>query len=130
MNIKFEIIELISIIYYTIIFVSVGIFFTEINDRFIINRFIQQDKNLQSQYNKTMIRHISETIIIIISLTIIIHYTKKILIKIPFFLDNVNEFNHKKIKEITTASVLGLSVFLFSTGLREKIRIVNERLIN
>jgi len=129
MNIKFEIIELISIIYYTIIFVSVGIFFTEINDRFIINRFIQQDKNLQSQY-KTMIRHISETIIIIISLTIIIHYTKKILIKIPFFLDNVNQFNHKKIKEITTASVLGLSVFLFSTGLREKIKIVNERLNN
>ena len=130
MTFKFEIIELMSIIYYTILFVSVGIFLTEMNDRFIIHKFIQQDKHTQNQYNKTTTQHISETIIIIISLTIIIFYTKKILIKIPFFLDNVKGFNHNKTKYITTASVLGLSVFLFSTGLREKIKIVNERLNN
>lgn len=130
MAIKFQTIELMSIIYFTIIFVSVGILLTEINDRYIINKFIREDKNLQIQHNKSIFRHIIETIIILISLTVIIYYTKKILIGMPFFLDNVNRFDHKKTKEITTASVLGLSVFLFSTGLREKIRIVNERLNN
>ena len=127
---KFFLIGLLSIIYFTTIFVIVGIFFTEINDTFIINQIIKDDKKPIIVKNKLLIRHIIEIIIIFIILTIIVHYTRLLLMKIPFPLDGIDGFNHNYQKTITNATVLGLSVFLFSTGLREKIRIINERLAN
>ena len=55
---KFFLIELLSIIYFTTIFVIVGIFFTEINDTFIINQIIKDDKKpiiVKNQLNKEVV---------------------------------------------------------------------------
>jgi hypothetical protein len=130
MKIKFYLIELISIAYFTTIFVSVGIILTELNDTYIINQIILDDQKPITIKNKSLIRHVIETIIIFITLTIIVHYTKLVLMKMPCPFDGIDGFNHNNQQTITAATVLGLSVFLFSTGLKEKIRIINERLHN
>ena len=101
---KFFLIELLSIIYFTTIFVIVGIFFTEINDTFIINQIIKDDKKPIIVKNKLLIRHIIEIIIIFIILTIIVHYTRLLLMKIPFPLDGIDGFNHNYQKTITNAT--------------------------
>jgi hypothetical protein len=118
--------ELIAIVYFTIIFSLVGIILTEFNDRFVINKFIEEDSEL-NPINKSLMRQIVETVIIIITLTIITHYSSKLLIKMPFFLDS-KKVEHENIKIITSASILRVCVFLFSTGLRNKIKILNDLL--
>ena len=122
-------IEFISIVYFTIIFVLIGIFLTELNDRFVIYKFIREDSE-SSLFKKSLTRHIIETTIIIVSLSTISYYATVLLNNVPFFLDNINGFNYKIVKTIQVAAVLRLCIFLFSTGLRNKINIVNQYLSN
>lgn len=121
--------EFISIVYYTIIFVLIGIFLTEMNDRFIIYKIIRQDEEL-TPYKKTLARHLAETAIIILSLTIVSYYSTILLNKVPFFLDKSHGFNHRSLNVIEAGAALRICVFLFSTGLRNKITIVNQYLSN
>lgn len=120
MKINKKILEFFSIVYYTIIFALVGIFLTEINDRYIINKFIQEDNE---HLTKSFIRHLVETIIILITLMVITYYIGEFLVKLPFVLD-VKGYETMRI--ITSLSILRIAIFLFSTGLRNKIKILNE----
>lgn len=58
---------------------------------------------------------------------ILIYITKNLFENIPFPLDGIYNYDHKKVKEINTAIPLSYTILFFNEGLRDKLYHLSRR---
>jgi len=92
----------------------------------ILNKiFIKYDK---TKYNKKSTFIILLEICFIFALIgIIVYISKNLFEKIPFPLDGIYGYEHKKVKEINTAIPLTYTILFFSDGLKDKLYHISHR---
>jgi len=123
-NITF--IKLIAIIYVTIIYAIGGLIITISTDKYIIKPYY--DKSEGAEEKITTKRHFIETVIILSILGIFTYIGRNILQLIPFPLEGLSGFKYMRVPEVISGGILGWTIFVFSSTLSNKIKIIHNRI--
>ena len=119
-------IKIIAIIYSTIIYSYASLLIVFYSDKYLFKHF--NDETDEKINDKSTIMHFTEFTIIISIIGILAYFSRNILCKVPFPLDNYYEFDYMRLKEVTSGGMILYILFSFSVILNKKINILRKRL--
>lgn len=121
------IIKLIAIAYATILFIMSGFFTTTITDKYIMQKFVDEDEKKENEKSKQKIT--LELSIMIGILGIIAYILRNIIQEIPFPLNNKFGFDYSRLKELSGGSLMLWALFAFSPVLNNKIAVLRKKIL-
>lgn len=117
-------IKMVDIAYLTIIYLSLSIFISIIIDTII------GDFDKRKADKKSTTRLILEIFLNVSIIGICAYIIRNVIELIPFPLDGVYGFEHKKVKELGGGTIFAFAIFLYQHNLRAKIDyVINKRII-
>ena len=108
-------IKIVDIVYVTTIYVTLTIMFSVYLDK-MIGKFNKEDND-----KKSTVRIILEIYCNFAIIAIFGYLIRNIVELIPFPLDGVRGFEHKRVKELGGGLIAGFAIFFYQTNLRSKI---------
>jgi len=108
-------IKIIDIAYLTVIFITLAIICSIALDK-LFGPFIKSQADQKSTF-----RLILEIYLDVSLIAIVAYIIKNIVEIIPFPLDGIHGFDHKRVKELGGGTVFGFALFYYQYGLRDKI---------
>jgi hypothetical protein len=119
-------IKIIAIYYIGFIFGAGGYSAAILTNKYIYDNILSKKKDEE----KTTIHLMFETILIIATNNVLAYILRNILQEVPFPLDGISGFEYKRVKEFSSGGLVITIISLACTPLKEKIKILHERLFN
>jgi hypothetical protein len=117
-------IKILDIGYITIIYFTLGFFLSiYVNDT--LGTFDPEEAE-----KKSNVRLFAESVFHIWMIGVTVYIARNLVEKIPFPLEGVQGFVHKKVKELSNAAVFTLVFILYQQHLRDKLLFVSKRMFH
>jgi hypothetical protein len=119
-------IKIIAIYYIGFIFGAGGYFAAILTNKHVYENILSKKKD----EDKTTLHLMFETILIIATNNFLAYILRNVLQEVPFPLNGVAGFEYKKVREFKSGGLVLTIISLACTPLKEKIKIIHERLFN
>ncbi len=116
-------IKIVDIAYITVLYFFVGFFVAVYSDKFFVHIFGTEDTD------KTNAQLVYEIVIQLVCISILIYIFRNIVQLIPFPLNGVYGFNHFRVKEVSAASLLTITILLFSANFQNKLTVLRNNIL-
>lgn len=116
-------IKIIDIGYIAVIYFTLAFFISGSIDKWL-GKF---DKKSEETARKSTLRLAAEVILHIWCIGVIVYIARNVVEHIPFPLDGLRGFEHKRVKELSNAAVFTFIMLFFQKHLRNKLEYLYER---